>query len=107
VSRTVDLSAGSSGATGSLTVRQYVDALRPVAVEVGRALGEDIAVESTEDRIVLNLIMGMVCVLVKMLVDGGAITTVQISAAYTAFLDDPSSYPDVPPAPAPYTPAPD
>ena len=78
------------------TVRQYVQALRPVARNVGRAMGEDVGIQDRSLRITLNLVMGMVCVLIKLLVDKGLITDADITVAFTTFNNSPASYPDVP-----------
>lgn len=78
------------------TVKQYAQSLRSVAVAVGNAMGEDVAQEERTERIKLNLILGMVCVLIKLLVDQKVITDAQVQAAFTVFLQDPTSYPDVP-----------
>lgn len=83
------------------TVKQYVQALRPVGRRVGQAIGCDVGIQEDEARATLNLIMGMVCVLIKLLVDAGLITDAQITTAYQTFLQTPADYPDVPPRPAP------
>jgi hypothetical protein len=81
------------------TVKQYVQAIRPVARKVGQAMGADVGIQSEEQRITLNLIMGMVCVLIKLLVDAGLITDAQVTVAFQTFLSTPNDYPDVPPQP--------
>lgn len=81
------------------TVRQYVSSLRSVARTVGRSLGLDVGFLNREDRVQLNLITAMNCVLIKLLVDQGVLTDAQVTAAYTAFLNDPNAYPDIPPVP--------
>lgn len=81
------------------TVRQYVASLRTVGRTVGRAIGCDVAILTAEERAKLNLITAMNCVLIKLLVDKGLITDADVQAAYTAFMQDPASYPDVPPPP--------
>ena len=88
------------------TVRQYAQQLRAVAVRIGQGLGENLAVEEKTERIKLNLILGMVCALIKLLVDKGVITDADVTQAYTTFLNTPSAWPDVPdPAqePAPWS----
>lgn len=88
------------------TVKQYAQQLRAVAVRVGQGLGENLATEEKTERIKLNLVLGMVCVLIKLLVDTGNLTDAQVQAAFTAFLSDPTVWPDVPdPAaePAPWS----
>jgi hypothetical protein len=81
------------------TVRQYVQQLRPVGRRVGQAIGADVGIQEDEQRATLNLIMAMVCVLIKLLVDTGLITDAQLTTAYTTFLNTPADYPDVPPRP--------
>jgi hypothetical protein len=83
------------------TVKQYVAGIRPVAVNVGKSMGCDISRETLQLRIILNLVMGMVCVLLKLLVDNAVITDAQVQAAFGAFMADPTSYPDVPVPPDP------
>ena len=78
------------------TVRQYAQSLRAAAVKVGQGLGENLATEEKTERIKLNLILGMVCVLIKLLVDTGNLTDAQVQAAFTAFVADPTAWPDVP-----------
>jgi len=80
-------------------VKQYVQGIRPVARKVGQAMGADVGIQAEEQRITLNLIMGMVCVLIKLLVDTGLITDAQITTAFGTFLNTPADYPDVPPQP--------
>jgi hypothetical protein len=84
------------------TVKQYAQQLRSVAVAVSARMGENVAFEDRSERIRLNLILGMVCVLIKLLVDQGVLTDAQIQAAFTVFLGDPSGYPDVPDPPDPW-----
>lgn len=83
------------------TVRQYAQSLRAVARAVGRGMGEDIGLEERTERIKLNLILGMVCVLVKLLVDKGLLTDTDVTQAFTVYLNTPAVWPDVPDAPDP------
>lgn len=78
------------------TVLQYVRAIRPVARNVSRTLGEDIGVQELSARIVLNMVLGMVCVLIKLLVDKGLVTDADVTTAFTVFNATPAVYPDVP-----------
>lgn len=81
------------------TVRQYVQAIRPVGRRVGQAIGADVGIQGDEERATLNLVMAMVCVIIKLLVDAGLVTDAQVTTAYQTFLNTPADYPDVPPRP--------
>jgi len=76
------------------TVKAYVVQLRAAQRQIGTKLGTDVTRIDKQSRVINGSLLALLAVVIKVLVDNGAMTDVQLQTAYQQAMDD--TWPDEP-----------